>query len=56
MKNALVAEIKKAKYFGMMFDSTPDLSRVVQMPEIIRYSSIANRKVEVKEVFLGSLS
>ncbi|XP_045506099.1 uncharacterized protein LOC123702399 [Colias croceus] len=36
-----------------MFDSTPDVSHVDQMSEVIRYVKINNRKVEVKEVFLG---
>ncbi|OWR54309.1 putative zinc finger MYM domain containing 1 [Danaus plexippus plexippus] len=49
----LVNEIKSAKYFGIMFDSTPDCSHIDQMSEVIRYVKIYNRKVEVKEVFLG---
>ncbi|GBP06889.1 hypothetical protein EVAR_92782_1 [Eumeta japonica] len=49
----LVNEIKSAKYFGIMFDSTPDVSHVDHMSEVIRYVKINNRKVEVKEVFLG---
>lgn len=53
VKYQLISEIKSAKYFGIMFDSTPDISHVDQMSEIIRYVKIANRKVEVKEVFLG---
>lgn len=53
VKCQLVNEIKSAKYFGIMFDSTPDVSHVDQMSEVIRYVKINNRKVEVKEVFLG---
>ena len=53
VKSALVAKIKEAKYFEMIFGRSPYSSRVDQMSEIIRYVSIANRKVEVKEVFLG---
>lgn len=53
VKCQLVNEIKSAKYFGIMFDSTPDVSHVDQMSEVIRYVKIDNRKVEVKEVFLG---
>ncbi|XP_053569321.1 LOW QUALITY PROTEIN: zinc finger MYM-type protein 1-like [Bombina bombina] len=53
VKEKLVMEIKSAKYFGIMFDSTPDISHTDQMSEVIRYVKISNRKVEVKEVFLG---
>lgn len=53
VKCQLVNEIKSAKYFGIMFDSTPDVSHVDQMSEVIRCVKINNRKVEVKEVFLG---
>ena len=53
IKKKIIAEIKEEKYFGIMFDSTPDISRVDQMSEIIRYVSTSNGKVEVKEIFLG---
>ncbi|XP_044765379.1 uncharacterized protein LOC123321713 [Coccinella septempunctata] len=36
-----------------MFDSTPDVSHIDQMSEVIRYVHIENKKVEVKESFLG---
>ena len=53
MKEILVKDIKAARYFGIMFDSTPDISHTDQMSEVIRYVKIHNGKVEVKEVFLG---
>ena len=53
VKEKLIIEIKTAKYFGIMFDSTPDISHIDQMSEVIRYVKIYDRKVEVKEVFLG---
>ncbi|XP_063794591.1 zinc finger MYM-type protein 1-like [Pseudophryne corroboree] len=53
VKEKLVMDIKSAKYFGIMFDSTPDISHTDQMSEVIRYVTINNMKVEVKEVFLG---
>ena len=49
----LVKEIIEAKYSGIMFDSTPDISHVDQMCEIIRYVHIDKTNVEIKEVFLG---
>ena len=47
-----MTEIQSAKYFGMMFDSTSDISHTDQMSEV----KIENGKVEVKEVFLGLFS
>ncbi|XP_043276006.1 zinc finger MYM-type protein 1-like [Venturia canescens] len=53
VKCTLIEEIKSARYFGMIFDSTPDVSHTDQMSQVIRFVKIDNRKVEVKEVFLG---
>ncbi|CAH2105701.1 unnamed protein product [Euphydryas editha] len=54
VKTKLFNEIKSAKYFGIMFDSTPDISHIDQnMSEVILYVKIQNRKVEDKEAFLG---
>ncbi|XP_078542257.1 zinc finger MYM-type protein 1-like [Lissotriton helveticus] len=55
VKEKLVMDIKSARYFGIMFDSTPDTSHTDQKSEVIRYVKIQNRKVEVREVFLGFL-
>lgn len=55
-KEKIVTDIKKAKYFGIMFDSTPDVAHIDQMSEIIRYDHIENGKVEVRESFLGFFS
>lgn len=52
VRGRLVEEIKSVQYFGIMFDSTPDISHTDQMAEVIRYVKINNKKVEVKEVFL----
>ncbi|XP_077341212.1 zinc finger MYM-type protein 1-like [Lithobates pipiens] len=53
VKKKIVADIKKAKYFGILFDSTPDVSHIDQMCEVIRYVHIEGDNVEVKESFLG---
>lgn len=37
MKNKIVAEIKMAKYFSIIVDSTPDVSNVDQLTFVIRY-------------------
>ena len=52
VRGHLVKEIIEAKYYGIMFDSTPDISHVDQMCEIIRYVHIDKTNVEI-EVFLG---
>lgn len=52
VKEILVNDIKAARYFGFMFDSTPDMSHTDQMSEVIRYVKIYNGNVEVREVFL----
>ncbi|XP_063302374.1 zinc finger MYM-type protein 1-like [Pelobates fuscus] len=53
VKDKIVADIKKAKYFGILFDSTPDVSHTDQICEVIRYVHIEGDHVEVKESFLG---
>ncbi len=37
VRDEIIDEIKKAKYFSIMFDCTPDSSRTEQMSQIIRY-------------------
>ena len=53
IKKKLISEIKDAKYFSIMLDSTPDIAHEDQDSEIVHYVHIdENRKVEIKEVFL----
>lgn len=51
----IISEIKDAKYFSMMLDSTPDIAHEDHVSEILCYVHIDDdsRKVEIKEVFLG---
>lgn len=53
VRHSLVDRIKLAQYCGIMLDSRPDVSYCNQVPRVIRYVKISNRKVEFKEVFLG---
>ncbi|CAH2245435.1 Hypothetical predicted protein, partial [Pelobates cultripes] len=53
VKDKIVADIKKEKYFGILFDSTPDVSHTDQMCDVIRYVHIEGDHVELKESFLG---
>ncbi|XP_047027728.1 52 kDa repressor of the inhibitor of the protein kinase-like [Helicoverpa zea] len=56
VKQKIIDDIKKSKYFGIMFDSTPDESHTDQMSEIIRYVHVEEGAVEVRESFLGFFS
>uniref|UniRef100_A0A1B6DAI5 TTF-type domain-containing protein n=1 Tax=Clastoptera arizonana TaxID=38151 RepID=A0A1B6DAI5_9HEMI len=53
VKDVIIKEIREAKYYGILFDSTPDISRKDQMSEVIRYVHIQDGKVQIKESFLG---
>ena len=53
IKKKIISEIKDAKYFTIMLDSTPDFGHGEQISEILRYVYIdENRKVKIKEIFL----
>ena len=42
VKNIIVEEVREAKYFAIMCDSTPDISHTDQMALIVRYVTIQN--------------
>ncbi|KAJ6668573.1 hypothetical protein lerEdw1_012055 [Lerista edwardsae] len=52
---SLLTDIRKAKYYGLLFDTTPDLAHREQMSEVVRYVDVDFQKktVRVKEAFLG---
>ena len=52
VKRKLIAEIKSAKYYGIIFDRTPDNLHTDQMSEIIRFVHVDGQQVQIKEVFL----
>ena len=49
----IVEDIKKAKYFTIIADSTPDAAHVDQMSIIVRYVVLQQNNVEVRESFFG---
>ena len=53
----LTEKIKKAKYYGLIFDSTPDQVHRKQVSEVVGYVDIDfdKKTVCVKEFFLGFL-
>ena len=44
--------IKEAKYYSMLFDSTPDISHTDQMTQIIRYVVIQEGTAQILESFI----
>ena len=52
IKNTIISEIKEAKYFSIILDSTPDISHTDQLTFIVRY---INRDGVIQERFLGFL-
>ncbi|KFM73429.1 Zinc finger MYM-type protein 1, partial [Stegodyphus mimosarum] len=55
VREKLVCNIQRAKYYGILFDSTPDAANQEQMSETIRYVDIdfQEKTVVIKECFLG---
>jgi hypothetical protein len=48
----IIAEIKKAKYFSLLFDCTPHVSHHEQMSQIIWYVSVSDGNVSIQESFI----
>ena len=49
VKNIILQDVREAKYFAIMCDSTPDISHTDQMTLIVRYATIKSSIVQVKE-------
>ena len=52
VRSTVIDAVKNAKYFTIIFDSTPDISNVDQMSQILRYVDIRDGTVVVKESFV----
>lgn len=52
VRKTIIAACKKAKYYSIMFDTTPDQSHEEQMSQIIRFVDIDEQSVEVRESFI----
>ena len=46
-------EIKAAKYFSILLDSTPDVSHIDQVTLIVRYIKVDSSEVKIKKSFLN---
>ncbi|XP_053101887.1 52 kDa repressor of the inhibitor of the protein kinase-like [Hemicordylus capensis] len=55
VRKSILGGIRKAKYYGLMFDSTPDLAHREQMSQVVQYVEIdyESHTVRVRESFLG---
>ena len=53
VKHLILKEIKAAKYFSVLLDSTPDVSHINQMALIVRPLKVDSSEVQIKESFLN---
>ena len=53
VREKLVGDVKESKYYGVMCDSTPDISHQDQHSLVVRYVTVKEGKFSVKETFLG---
>lgn len=55
VRQRLLQSIHKAKYYGLMFDSTPDQANREQMSEVVRDVEVdfEQKSVRIRESFLG---
>lgn len=55
VRNQLISDILRNKYYGILFDSTPDIAHREQFSEVVRYVDIDfdKKTVQIKESFLG---
>ena len=52
MKAKIIAEVKKAKYYSISIDSTPDVAHIDQLSIVIRYVRIDGQPAELFLVFI----
>lgn len=52
VRSTIIRRIQKAKYYCVIFDSTPDISHNDQMSQVLRYVHIEGEKVAVVESFI----
>lgn len=50
VREKIISNIKEAKYYSIIFDSTPDISHKEQMTQIVRYVVESNDKYTIEKV------
>ncbi|GFX99701.1 hypothetical protein TNCV_3053581 [Trichonephila clavipes] len=48
----IIARVQEAKYYSMIFDSTPNTSRKYQTSQVVRHVMIENQEIRVEESFI----
>ncbi|KAF0768643.1 zinc finger MYM-type protein 1-like [Aphis craccivora] len=56
VRNEIIHRIKNSKYFSIIFDSTPDVSRKEQLCQIIRYIREVNNEFIIEESFVDFIN
>jgi len=58
VKQQLLRDIKRNRYYGMLYDSTPDVAHREQMSQVIRFVDVdfESKDVKIRESFLGFIS
>lgn len=56
VRSNIITSCKRAKYFSIIFDSTPDTSHDEQMSQVIRFVEVKQSSVEIKECFIDFIS
>lgn len=56
VRTEIIKQVKVAKYFAVLFDSTPDISHTDLFTQILRYVKIEDGSVEVKESFVDFIA
>lgn len=55
VRSTILDEVREAKYYCLMFDSTPDISHKDQFVQVLRYVKISDGKVHIMERFVDFL-
>jgi hypothetical protein len=52
VRQTITSSIQKAKYYSIIFDTTPDNAHIEQMSQIVRFVDIQRDSVEIKIAFI----